>query len=195
MQLFTILLMGPQGSGKGTQRELLERFFAEKKDAPVRSLETGMAFRSFIQGKGFTHQLVRESLERGERQPDFLATHLLASLFVEHVAGDEHLIIDGYPRTLSQAEIFDGAMQFYKRSPVQIISLELGESKAIERLVKRGRKDDTEEGIKERLRWYRDEVAPITDLYRSRTRYRVHEINGDQAVEEVHRDIVKALGI
>lgn len=66
-----IILMGPQGSGKGTQLSLLREYF-QTKNTKVLTVETGKAFRAFIEGKGYTHDLVRESLLRGERQPDFL---------------------------------------------------------------------------------------------------------------------------
>ena len=95
MHRLTILFMGPQGSGKGTQLELLKDILAKKGEMPVHSLETGKAFRSFMRGERLTHRLVRESLGRGERQPDFLATFLLGSLCIEHINGNEHLIIDG----------------------------------------------------------------------------------------------------
>lgn len=201
MEPLTILFMGPQGSGKGTQLELLKDFLAKKGasllatqgEMPVHSIETGKMFRAFMEGEHFTHRLIRESLGRGERSPDFLATFLLASWCVENIAGGEHIIIDGYPRTMPQADTFEGVAQFYKRYPVQILSLELDEARAMERLLKRGRHDDNERGIAERLRWYREKVLPIIDLYRKREGYIVHSINAGQSIEDVHRDICALL--
>ena len=193
MEPLTILFMGPQGSGKGTQLELLKGFLAKKGETPIHSVETGKMFRSFMRGERLTHRLMRESLDQGKRQPDFLATFLLGSWCVENIAGMEHIIIDGYPRTLPQADTFDGVMQFYKRYPAHVVSLELDETRAMERLLKRGRHDDNTQGIRERLRWYREEVSPIIDMYRSREYYIVHAINANQAIENVHRDICAAL--
>src|SRR5262249_32683556 len=141
------------------------------------------------------NRLVKESLDRGERQQVFLPVYLWASAFIEQLTGNEHVIIDGSPRTILEAEVLDTAMMFYQRHPVQVIFLELSEEKAIERLLKRGRHDDTEDGIKERLRWYREEVMPVIDYYRTKQGYTVISINGDQTVDEVHQDIVKALGL
>jgi guanylate kinase len=167
-----IILMGPQGSGKGTQLALLRDHF-ESKQEPVLTVETGKAFRVFVEGKGHTYDMVRESLMRGERQPDFLASLLWENFFVEHIKGNEHLVMDGFPRTLLQAE--------------------LDESKAVERLLKRGRADDTESAIRERLRWYREEVEPIIGYYQKKPGHVVLPINADQSIEVVQRDILQAL--
>ena len=193
MQPLTVLLMGPQGSGKGTQLELLRAFLEQKTKAPVLCFESGKEFRSFTQGERFTHRCVRESLERGERQPEFLATLLLGSFLVNHASAGEHLIIDGFPRTVLQAEVLDSAVTFYKRSPVHVVVLDINDSEAVRRLVKRGRHDDTDEGILERLRWYRAGVSPIIDHYQNKPGYIVSRVNGDQPAAGVHRAILAAL--
>lgn len=101
--------------------------------------------------------------------------------------------MDGFPRTLLQAEMLDTALGFYHLYPLKVILLELNEAKAVERLVKRGREDDTETAIRERLRWYREEVEPIIDYYRKKPGHVVITINADQSVEAVHGDIRKEL--
>lgn len=190
----SVIFMGPQGSGKGTQLALLSEFL-KKRGEKVLAVETGKAFRVFMEGINYTHELVREGLARGERQPEFLATLLWGSSFVDQITNGDHILMDGFPRTILETQILDTAMGFYHRYPVHIVFLELSEEKAVERLLKRGRHDDTEGAIKERLRWYREEVAPIAEYYKKAPGYLVHSIDGDQEIEQVHREILSALHI
>ena len=103
--------------------------------------------------------------------------------------------MDGSPRALVEAELLDGALKFYKREQPTVLFLNVSEEEGMKRLVKRGRHDDTEEGIKERFRWYREIVMSSLNYYRDKEGYRVLEINGEQTPAEVHADVIKALGL
>lgn len=187
--------MGLQGSGKGTQVELLEKSLRSAGTLPVFHFATGSAFREFVTKEGYTQELVRETLDRGTLQPVFLSVWLWADAFVRTLTGNEHLIIDGFPRTLLQADVLDGALTFYKRERPVVLSLTLSESEAYKRLAGRARSDDTTAAIDARLAWYRESGLPVIEYYRSKQGYTFIEINGEQTVEEVHRDIVHALGL
>ena len=186
--------MGPQGSGKGTQAELLHNILVDRGE-PLFHFEAGMAFRSFMEGDGYTQRKVSEKVANGKKPEAFLPVFLWSKEFIEKFSGKEHIIIDGSPRALCEAEVLNTAMTFYGRLDPVVLILGLSEDKAIERLEKRGRDDDTREAIKERLRWYKEEVAPIADYYRKNTDYRVVDINGDQSIESVHKDIINSLGL
>jgi adenylate kinase len=188
----TIILMGPQGSGKGTQAELLSKIFVERGESLLH-FETGNAFRSFMKGDGYTQRRVAETMARGSKPEAFLPIFLWSTAFIDKLTKADNIIIDGSPRAISEARVLDTAMTFYARAHPTVFVLDLSEEKAIERLLIRARDDDTKEAIKERLRWYIEEVVPIIDYYRHNSRYRVVEINGDQTINEVHRDIVASL--
>src|SRR3989344_6710023 len=124
MQPFTIILVGPPGSGKGTQVKLLEQFL--KEHDPERrtvSFSTGEAFRKLVQGKSYSSELIRETLDHGGLQPEFLAICIWAGIFIEKLEGNEHIIIDGSPRRPLEGEALDGAFTFYKRTEPHVLNL------------------------------------------------------------------------
>jgi adenylate kinase family enzyme len=85
-------------------------------------------------------------------------------------------------------------MRFYKREKPTIVYINISDEEAVSRLVKRGRADDTEEGIRARLKWTREHMTPILAWFRANPLYRVVEINGNQSIEAVHAEIDAALG-
>jgi len=194
----TVIFLGPQGSGKGTQVQLFKKFLTDTdSDRPIVHMEMGAALRRFsaVENSGYTQDLVRASLARGEFQPAFISSYLMAQIFIEQMQGNEHFIVDGFPREPIQAAIFDTAMDFYKRDPRIILNVIVSEEESLRRLLARGRNDDTEAGIRERLRWNREQVMPMIENYRSNSAYRVIDVEGVGEVEEIHEKILKALGL
>src|SRR5262245_31273051 len=113
----TIIFIGRSGCGKGTQAKLFIDYL-RKSDAEghqIFYLESGEEFRSFLKGERYTSKLAREVARTGELQPSFLAVHIWSHIMIDQMSGDEHLIIDGTPRTLSEAEVLDTALKFYNR--------------------------------------------------------------------------------
>ena len=188
--------MGLQGSGKGTQVKLLKEYIsAQDPGVPLVYFDAGAYLRAFFAEGGYTQEMVKASMGRGEIQPSFLPSYLWSRLFISELHGAEHLLMDGSPRALVEAELLDGAFKFYKREQPTVLFLNVSEEEGMKRLVKRGRHDDTEEGIKERFRWYREIVMNSVNYYRDKEGYRVLEINGEQTPAEVHADVIKALGL
>jgi len=109
--------------------------------------------------------------------------------------GNEHLITDGFPRTEDQAHVLDSAMRFYERKQPTVLHITLSEGEAMKRLTKRGRSDDTEAGIRERLQWNREQAMPLNDWFKKNSLYRFLEIDGDRSVEDIHADILNKLGL
>lgn len=196
MDLQTVIFLGPQGAGKGTQVGLLHKYLEEHD--PSRNLlhhDTGREFRSFMEKEGYTTRRVRESINRGELQPDFLPIFLVARDLVENMQADTHILFDGFPRSVGQARAMDSAMDFYKREMVDVINLTLDEEKSIRRLLARGRDDDTETAIKKRLGLYRDTTLPVLDYLSDRDRYSIHKVSGEGTVEEIHHRILTKLSL
>ncbi len=195
MEPKTVIFLGIQGSGKGTQVDLLEKYLAGASATPVFHFATGSAFRRLIEGEGYTQDLVRETLNHGTLQPLFLSVWLWADAFVRTLKGTEHLLIDGFPRTTPQAQVLDSALVFYKRKQPTVIALALSEEEAMKRLMGRARTDDTSAAIGKRLAWYREYGLPVVEYYRSRKEYTVIDVNAEQPIEKVHEDIVQVLGL
>lgn len=192
MSPHTIVFIGPQGSGKGTQLSLLKEILPSREERVVH-YDAGLALRELVASKTYTGEIVHELMQSGELVPDFCITSLLFSTFNELVEKDSHLVIDGFPRSVSQAEVLDKFLDFYGRKQVDVVLLSLSKNRSVERLLLRGRADDTAEAIENRLFLFQEKTRPVLDYFKGKDKYRTHDINGEQSVEEVHRDVLKSL--
>lgn len=193
----TVIFIGPQGSGKGTQIEQLDAVLNEADPTrQVVDIQTGRRFRAMAaKQEGFTEKHVHETLDTGMLQPLFLSVSLWGDAMREHLDDECHVLIDGFPRTVREARVLEGAFTFYKRAQVEVINLDTPEEVVRARMESRARADDTPESIEARLAWYRDETLPVIDHYRARDNTLVHDIDGTDTIEGVHEQIVKALGL
>jgi adenylate kinase family enzyme len=191
----TFIFIGRSGCGKGTQAKLLqEKLELHTPITPVFYLETGARFRDFIQTNTYSSALSKDIMERGALQPEFLAVWNWAHLFIENLKGDEHLILDGTPRKLDEAEVLDSAMTFYGRLNPIVIFLDVSKEFSMKRFVDRGRADDISiQAIEERMRWYDEHVVPAVRYYWQNPRYTLAHINGEQSIEDVHAEILKKI--
>ena len=194
METQTFVFFGQVGSGKGTQVELLMDYL-KNKDASKEIVYggTGEEFRKMLVSDNYTAKLIKESMNRGELLPDFLTTSLFTNILISSLDDQKHLVADGYPRTVLQSENFEQIMEFFKRDNVKIIYIELSEAEAMKRNLLRGRADDTEEGLKKRFHEYENKVIPAMDYFKGKAGYQILTINGEQSIEDVHKDIIKAL--
>lgn len=188
----TIIFIGPQGSGKGTQIERLTRVL--KDQDPTRrvvDIQTGRRFRALAaKGEGYTERTMQETLDTGVLQPLFLSVVLWGDAFHHHVDPECHLLIDGFPRTVDEARVLESALAFYRRTPLTIVNLETPEEVVRKRMVERARPDDTPESIEARLSWYRNDTIPVLAYYRERPDTIVIDCDGTKTIEEVQEDIV-----
>ena len=197
MKALTVIFIGPQGSGKGTQIEKLDKVITEKD--PVRrvvDIQTGRRFRSLAaRSETFAEKKVARTLDTGMLQPDFLTHVLWGEAMLDQLDPKSHLLIDGFPRTVTQAHVLDDALAFFERNEVHVIDLDTPEDVVRSRMQSRARTDDTSESIEERLRWYREDTLPVLDYYRVRPNTYVHDLDGTDTVEGVHQQILAALNI
>lgn len=197
MQPKTIIFVGPQGSGKGTQIELLSKVLKEKDPTRrVVDIQTGRRFRALAaKGEGYTERTMHETLDTGVLQPLFLSVVLWGDAFHHHVDPDCHVLIDGFPRTVNEAKVLESALAFYNRESVTIINLETSEATVRERMAHRARPDDTPESIEARLTWYREETVPVLTYYRNRAETEVVDCDGIQSIQEVHEQILHNINL
>lgn len=192
----TIIFLGPQGSGKGTHAVEFEADL--KRLDPTRGVvhfEMGKNLRDLAAQDSYTSKLLHEVIARGELVPFNISSSVFSNYLITHLTGNEHLIIDGFPRSETQMDVVDTTMAFYKRENPTIVHINISDEIGLERLLKRGRADDTEENIRRRLAWTREEWQRILERLNKNPIYRVIEINGDQTIDEVHKEIVEKLGL
>jgi adenylate kinase len=193
----TVIFIGPQGSGKGTQIERLDRLLtAHDPTRRVVDIQTGRRFRAMAaQSEGYSEEHVRKTLDTGILQPLFLSVHLWSDAMRTHLDDVSHLLIDGFPRTVPEAVVLESALTFYRRTPVVVINLTTPEEIVRSRMISRARPDDTMESIEARLSWYRTETLPVVNYYRARAETVVHDISGTDTIEVVHAQIAEVLGL
>ena len=195
MQSQTFIFFGQVGSGKGTQVKLLIDFLKEKTGMLSTYAYPGNEYRKLVASGNYTGDLIKDSLNKGELQPNFLTNTLFTNILIDSLDDTKHFVADGYPRTTVQSEVFEQIMKFYKRDDIHIVYIELSEEEAMKRNLLRGRSDDTEEGLRRRFNEYLNNVVPAMNYFVDKSGYTLHTINGEQSIEAVHQDIIKALNL
>ncbi len=195
MEPLTLIFIGPQGSGKGTQIDKIKSAItALDGGRKLVDVQTGRLFRNLTaSSETFAKKKIAKSLTQGVLQPDFLTFVLWGQEMINELDPDSHLLIDGFPRTTAQAQVLLGAFSFFERGTVQVINLDTKEAVVRERMLERARADDTLESIENRLRWYREDTLPVLEYYRQREDVVVHDIDGSATIDEVHENILRAL--
>jgi len=193
MQAATYVLFGTAGSGKGTQAELLVNFLQKKysQDSPHVSL--GSEFRNLADSGAYSGKIIGDSISRGIYQPDFVTNSVFMNFLFKNFDPGKNLVTDGYPRTLEQSKFLERSMDFLGRKNVKVINLVVSEEEVIKRMKLRARNDDTEEGTKKRFSEHENNVIPAMNYFKNKENYEFYEINGEQSVEDVHKDIIEAL--
>jgi adenylate kinase len=183
-----ILLLGPQGAGKGTQGKLI----ASEHGIP--HVATGDMLRAAMADGSELGRQVRPIYDSGGLVPDDLMIALIRERLGEEDAR-EGFVLDGFPRTMAQAGALEEMLREIGRDLDVVFEFQVADEVGRERMLKRaaeeGRTDDTPEAIDERLRLYHEETKPLIEYYRSRGN--LVGIHGDRPVNEVFSEIQQTL--
>ena len=194
MDIKTVIFIGPQGSGKGTQIEKLKALLESRDRRRVVDIQTGRRFRALAATQEtFAEDKIALTMSAGVLQPDFMVTILWGRAMLDQLDDKSHLLIDGFPRTVGQIPDLEDAFKFFERGAIDVVNLETPEAVVRERMQSRARADDTAASIEERLRWYREDTLPVIAYYQNRPNTAVHTINGTDTIDGVHVQIIAAL--
>lgn len=174
-----IIFMGVAGSGKSSQG----RRMADEHGLPW--LSTGEFLRMLISGQK------RKDMLAGKLLPDQEIISLIRKIFAV-VNTDEEFVLDGFPRTVEQADWLLSQAKHGQLPITAVIHLKASEKAVSKRLLSRGRPDDTKAAIKERFKEYNEEMLPILEHFRQ-AGVRIIDVNAEQSVEAVHAEIANAL--
>jgi adenylate kinase len=183
-----LLIVGPQGSGKGTQGVRIAETFG------VPAVSTGDVFRGAVAAGTDLGQQVKAIIEAGDLVPDELTSAVVRDRLSQQDAADGFLL-DGYPRNVAQVMHLDEFLEGRDEELDAVIELVVPRDESIARIslraAEQGRSDDTEEVIANRLAIYERETAPILEVYR--TRGIVDRIDGVGTLDEITARIIAAL--
>jgi adenylate kinase len=183
-----ILLLGPQGSGKGTQAKKISEAYE------IPHIATGDMFRAAIASGSELGRRVAPLLAAGELVPDDVTIALIRDRLSEDDA-QEGFVLDGFPRNLAQAEALDAMLEEIDRPLSAVVLLELTDDIARERLAKRaaieGRADDQPAAIERRLRDYHEQTEPVVDHYLATGK--LVKMHAERPIDEVWAEIEDTL--
>tara|TARA_B110000014_G_scaffold127538_1_gene87881 strand:+ start:1041 stop:1601 length:561 start_codon:yes stop_codon:yes gene_type:complete len=176
-----IIFLGPPGAGKGTQAERYTKYKL------LAHISTGVMLRNHVENKTQLGVIAKEILDRGDLVPDNLVISMLQERLNEEDASNG-AILDGFPRTIPQAQSLDGLGG--KFEIVAVVVFEVNQEVLIQRMIDRGRSDDNENTIEQRFEVYKKETDPLINLYKDKN---LIYLNGDGEEEEIFNELRKKL--
>jgi adenylate kinase len=205
-----VVLLGPPGSGKGTQAKKIQEKFK------LDYVGSGDLLRKRAQKKDFTGKKIAQVMNKGGRVPTPVVFNIWMNKF-EEIKKFKGLVVDGSPRTVYEAKMLEEALEWYDwKQGMKVFFVKLSKRQVIKRLKKRRicescgaitfneqkeclkchgrlvpRKDDSLEGVNVRWEWYNREVMPTVKFYQKNKNFFV--VNGDQTIENVFKDILKKI--
>ena len=189
-----LVLLGPPGAGKGTQATRIAKRFA------VPQLSTGDMLREAVASGSALGTRVKDIMERGELVPDDVVIAVIADR-MDHLDAANGFVLDGFPRTVAQAEALDRELAARGIGLDAVLELEVDEDVLLVRIEGRAeeagkkglpvRRDDNPEVFKTRLKAYRAQTAPVTEYYRSQGL--LHIVDGLQPIDVVTEELAEVL--
>lgn len=186
-----LILLGPPGAGKGTQaQKLMERH-------TIQQLSTGDMLRAAVRDETPVGIRAKEIMVRGDLVPDDVVVQIVEDR-IQHRDCQNGFILDGFPRTVAQAEALEDMLHRHGLDLDAVVELKVDEAALADRVEKRAaesggaaRPDDTMDALQHRLKVYRDQTAPLIDHYRKTGK--LHTVDGMQDIEFVSDEIQRIL--
>ncbi|MCZ2200737.1 adenylate kinase [Cylindrospermopsis raciborskii] len=181
-----LIFLGPPGAGKGTQAKVLADFLQ------VPHISTGDILRQAITDQTALGVKAQEYMDKGDLVPDQLVQDMVEER-LEKSDAQKGWILDGFPRTVSQAVFLGNLLDRIQGDSERVVNLDAPDEIVVSRLLGRGRKDDLEDVIRHRLNVYRRDTAPLIQYYGDRQK--LLTVNGNQSQEEVTSALKRAITV
>ncbi len=184
-----IVILGPPGAGKGTQGKLISA------EALIPHINTGDMFRAEVAAESDLGRRIRAVLDSGDLVPDEVTIEVVRVRLAQEDT-TEGFVLDGFPRTLAQAEALDRVLEEIDRGELSVVlDFQVSDEIAVERLLRRAgqesRSDDTRETIQHRLDVYHDKSEPLVGYYRNKGI--LVGIHADRSVDAVFAEVQQVL--
>jgi adenylate kinase len=178
-----LVLLGPPGAGKGTQADLL----SDKLGVP--HISTGDLFRTNISAQTPLGREAQKYIDAGDLVPSDVTNRMVEARVAEPDAANG-FVLDGYPRTVDQADALEKILADMDKKLDAVLCFVVPEDTVVGRMMARGRADDNEDVIRNRLRVYREETEPLLEHYDGL----VVSVDGVGEIDEVNARALRALG-
>ncbi|MCU0524585.1 MAG: adenylate kinase [Elainella sp. Prado103] len=175
-----LIFLGAPGAGKGTQAQVLAQAHG------IPHISTGDILRQAVAEKTELGRKAQAYMDQGELVPDQLILDLVQERLNQSDAVSGW-ILDGFPRTVAQATFLDNLLHKMNQSCDYVVNFEVPDEVLVARLLGRGRKDDTESVICNRLEIYHEQTAPLINFYQARQQ--LVSIDGKQSIEQVNQQL------
>lgn len=176
-----LILLGAPGAGKGTQAEAIAKKYK------LFHVSTGELFRAALKEGKELGQQAKSYMERGELVPDEIVLKIVA----QNLPENSGYLFDGFPRNVSQAKILDQMLRAKNKSIDAVINIVVDEPSLVKRLLGRGRSDDNQETILNRLMVYTEQTSPLINYYNAQNL--LFRVNGNLPVDEVTAEIADTI--
>ncbi len=173
-----LIFLGPPGAGKGTQAEKLAV------DYSIPKISTGDMLRAEVRAETHLGLEAKSYMDAGDLVPDHILVAMVKGQLEDKTIG---WILDGFPRTIPQAQALESLLVELHQACDCVINLDVPDDAIVERLLKRQRKDDTEELIRHRLDVYRKQTQPLIEYYQERGY--LNKVDGNRSEETIHTEL------
>ncbi len=185
--MIRLILIGPPGSGKGTQAAVIANCYH------LSHISTGEVLRAAVSQGTDLGLKAKQYMDRGDLVPDELIFGIVRDRLSSEDARDGWLL-DGFPRNAEQARYFETMLKEINQSCDQVVNFQVSDDSIVHRLFERGRQDDQEDIVRHRLQVYYDQTAPLVDFYAKRKK--LVSVDGDRPIEQVTaslKEIIESL--
>jgi adenylate kinase len=179
-----LVILGPPGAGKGTQAKRISAQYG------IPHISTGAILRDEVAKGTELGVEVKDVMEKGELVADDIVLQLIENR-LEDPDCKNGFILDGFPRTIPQAQGLERILEKQARRTIRVLDIAVPDDALMARLLARKRADDTKETIENRIRVYLEKTEPLIEYYEKK--HVLISVNGDQSIDEVFGEIERIL--